>query len=50
MNMPDINKKQLGALISLDLYARIKKTLKMTYVPKFARGSTPLTSTRSRHD
>lgn len=25
MNMPDVNKKQLGALISLDLYARIKK-------------------------
>lgn len=25
MNMPDINKKQLGVLIPLDLYARIKK-------------------------
>lgn len=25
MNMPDINKKQLGVLINLDLFARIKK-------------------------
>ena len=25
MNMPDINKKQLGVLISLDLFARIKR-------------------------
>ena len=25
MNMPDINKKHLGVLIPLDLYARVKK-------------------------
>lgn len=25
MNMPDVNKKQLAALIPLDLFARVKK-------------------------